>query len=88
MSTVHVYDAAVVEWLPAGSIAFTANVCEPSESAASVFGEEHAEYPPPSIEHSNVAVPSVDENEKFGVESFEFAPGEELIATGGGVGRR
>jgi hypothetical protein len=71
--------------LPARSIAFTANVCDPSESAGRVFGEEQDAYPPPSTEHSKVP-PSFDENVKFGVGSFEFALGLlSIVAVGGAV---
>jgi hypothetical protein len=68
-------------------MAFTANVCGPSESDPSVFGEEHAAYVPPSVEHSNVApAGSLDENEKVGVASLEFALGVvPIVAVGGTV---
>src|SRR6478752_4200222 len=52
LSTIQVNEAAVVEWLAAASMALTANVCEPSESDPSVFGEPHDVYEPPSVEHS------------------------------------
>jgi hypothetical protein len=32
------------------------------------LGELHVVYDPPSTEHLNVAVPSVDENEKLGAD--------------------
>ena len=61
--------------LPAGSSASTEKVCEPSDNAESELPEVHAANGEESTEHSKVAVPSVDENVKLGVASFELEAG-------------
>ena len=43
----------------------------------------HATNAPPSIEHSNVAVPSADENVKVGVESLDGLVGVESSVVSG-----
>ena len=76
VSTVHVYEAAVVEWFEARSIAFTANVCDPSASDESAAPEVQVTYEPPSSEHSNVApVGSLELNEKTGTRSVDSTAG-------------
>src|SRR5262249_30956477 len=87
VSTVKVLDAGVASTLPAGSLARTVKVCEPSASAPSVSGEEQLTNAPPSTWHSKLAVPSGDENVNVGVLSVVGAgsSGPEVIDVSGGV---
>jgi hypothetical protein len=84
-SMVQVYESPVVEWLVAGSIALTTNVCEPSACAAYVLGVEQLANEPPSSAHSNVAPPSFDVNAKVGVGLFVSAAGFVPIVAVGAV---
>src|SRR4051794_22535462 len=54
-STVQVCAAGEGSVLPAGSVARTRNVCEPSARPVSVLGDVHAAHAPESRRHSNVA---------------------------------
>ena len=81
VSTFHVYEAGVGEFV-AASTASTANVCDPSASESD-FGVVHAVNDPPSTEHLNVAVPSVDENVKLGLPVFDCSAGLVPMATSG-----
>jgi hypothetical protein len=75
-------DASV---FPAASLARTWNVCGPSPNAGGVSGEVHGANAPESMLHSNVAVPSGDENWKVGVESAIFPLGATSSDVSGGV---
>ena len=74
-SIVHENDAGVASVLPAGSTALTCNECEPSASGPNVLPLVHVMNAPLSNEHSNVAVPSADENVNTGLESLDGLDG-------------
>lgn len=61
VSTVKVREAGVASVLPAGSVARTANECEPLLRLLIVCGEVQDAYAPESTLHSKVEPPSVAE---------------------------
>ena len=76
-------DAGVESVLPAASIALTWNECEPSPSGPNVSPLVHVMNAPLSIEHSNVAVRSADENVNDGVGSLDGLDGVVSIVVSG-----
>ena len=83
-STVKVREAGEGSVLPAGSIARTSRVCEPSASCAVVCGELQAAKAPVSTRHSKLEPVSEEENVKFGVGSLIVPVGPESIVVSGG----
>ena len=85
VSTVKPALAGLGSVLPLPSFARTSNVWEPSASAVVVNGEEQLEKAAASTRHSKVDPPSLEVNEKVGVESFVGLLGAEVIVVCGGV---
>jgi hypothetical protein len=85
VSMLHVRTAGVASVLPAWSVALTENVCNPSESPVSAFGEEQAANAPVSSLHSKLEPASLEENSKLAELEVLVAEGPELIAVSGGV---
>ena len=84
VATVKVRLAADRSGLPAGSVAKTANVCEPSASAAVVKGVLQGVIGPLSTRQLKLEFASSDEKANVGVESFVVPDGPELIVVSGG----
>jgi len=76
-SIVHENDDGDGSVLPAGSMARTLKVCNPSVSGPNVSPLVQAANGAPSTEHWNVAVLSVDENVNVGVELLDGLDGVE-----------
>ncbi|CAB4913578.1 unannotated protein [freshwater metagenome] len=85
VSTVKVVVAAVASVLPAGSIARTLIVCEPSASPEYVFELVQVEYPPASSWHWKVDPASVAENVTVAEVFFVAVAGAESIEVSGAV---
>src|SRR5258706_12983504 len=72
--------------LPAGSVALTLTVCEPSPSELVVNGEPHGSAEPPSIWQVTSALASSTVNSTVAVGSLVGEVGEAVIVTTGAVG--
>jgi hypothetical protein len=84
VSTVHVYEAAAPVF-PAASVAFTANVCEPSASPVYVFGDAQAANAAPSSAHWKFA-PASELKVNVASTSLVGSPGEvRIVAVGAPV---
>jgi hypothetical protein len=85
VSTVHDRDAGEASTLPAGSVARTANECDPSASPEYARGDVHAAHSPLSIRHSNDEPASDEENANDALVSFVSPAGPPEIDVTGGV---
>jgi hypothetical protein len=83
-STVNVRESGVGSTLPAGSMARTENVWEPSARCTVVFGELQGEKAPASTLHLKRAPDSGEENVNVGVGSLVVPEGPESIVVSGG----
>ena len=82
--TVNERVAGVASVLPASSVARTATVCGPLDSAAVVHGLVQSAHAPESTRHSNTA-PASDVKAKVGVLSVIVPVGPEVIVVSGAV---
>ena len=83
VSTVHVKDAALPSVLPAGSVARTSNVCEPSASPVYDCPLVQEANEPVSSLHSNVEPASVAVNEKLALVELVGLFGDVVIVVFG-----
>src|SRR3954471_15826856 len=84
-STVQPYEAGLASTLPAGSMARTWNVCNPSTRPEKAFGLAHDVKLAASSLHSNVEPGCVVEKEKLALAVFDSAAGCAVIDVSGGT---
>lgn len=85
VSMVHVYEAGVASTLPAGSMARTWKVCEPSASAPVANAEVQALNAEPSTLHWKVEPACVAVKENEDVAEFEMSGGCAVMVVSGGI---